>query len=88
MFMQKCIVCILLCVYFILTKNIHNEKFFYIFRILDISFNRITKIENLDNLTNLKRLFLINNKITKIENVGHLENLELLELGSNRIRVS
>ncbi|PRD24869.1 UNVERIFIED_CONTAM: Ppp1r7 [Trichonephila clavipes] len=55
--------------------------------VLDISFNRITKIENLSNLLNLKKLFLINNKITKIENLDALENLEMLELGSNRIRV-
>jgi protein phosphatase 1 regulatory subunit 7 len=56
-------------------------------RILDISFNRLKRIEGLQNLTKLKRLFLVNNKIGKIENVGHLRNLELLELGDNKIRV-
>lgn len=57
-------------------------------RILDLSFNRITKIEGLDNLLNLKKLFLSSNKISKIENLNHLVNLKLLELGDNKIRVS
>ena len=46
------------------------------------------KIEGLDNLTKLKKLFLVNNKIGKIENINHLVELEMLELGANRIRVS
>ena len=58
------------------------------FRSLDLSFNRLTKIENLGNLTRLRKLFLIHNKITKMENLDHLVNLEMLELGSNRIRVN
>ena len=57
------------------------------FRSLDLSFNRLTKIENLGSLTRLRKLFLIHNKITKIENIDHLVDLEMLELGSNRIRV-
>ena len=65
-----------------LTKNV------FCFRSLDLSFNRLTKIENLGNLTRLRKLFLIHNKITKMENLDHLVNLEMLELGSNRIRVN
>lgn len=56
-------------------------------RILDLSFNRITKIEGLENLLKLKKLFLSSNKIHKIENVNHLVELTLLELGDNKIRV-
>jgi len=55
---------------------------------LDISFNRIRKIENLSKLKKLKKLYLCANKITKIENLEELEGLELLELGDNKIRVS
>ena len=64
-----------------------SYNFLSIGRSLDLSFNRLTKIENLGSLTRLRKLFLIHNKISKIENIGHLVNLEMLELGSNRIRV-
>jgi len=57
------------------------------YSVLDLSFNRLTKIENLEALVNLQKLFLIHNKLTKIENIAHLTGLEMLELGSNRIRV-
>ena len=43
-------------------------------------------ISILENLTKLRKLFLVSNKITKIENVSHLKNLDMLELGDNRIR--
>jgi len=56
-------------------------------RILDLSFNRIRKIQNIGHLKQLKKLFLCANKITKIENLEELEGLELLELGDNKIRV-
>lgn len=54
----------------------------------DISFNRLTKIENLDALVNLEKLFLCSNKITVIENLSSLTGLTMLELGDNKIRVS
>lgn len=54
---------------------------------LDISFNRLTQIKNLDTLSNLRKLFLCSNRITKITNLGSLKNLTMLELGDNRIRV-
>lgn len=62
----------------------YNE---YSFRTLDISFNRVRKIENLEGLINLKKIFLCANKISRIENLNHLKNLEHLELGDNHIRV-
>lgn len=55
---------------------------------LDISFNRLTKIENLDALSSLQKLFLVSNKIPVIENLQGLSNLTMLELGDNKIRVS
>lgn len=58
------------------------------FRLLDISFNRLSKIENLDALVNLEKLFLCSNKISTIENLSSLTNLTMLELGDNKIRVS
>lgn len=61
---------------------------YLLFRILDLSFNRIREIEGLENLTNLDKLFLSSNKISKIENLSHLKKLTLLELGDNKIRVS
>lgn len=54
---------------------------------LDLSFNRLGKIENLDELVNLKKLYLVHNQIFKIENLDKLTELELLELGDNKIRV-
>ena len=57
-------------------------------RQLDLSFNRLQKLEGLEALTKLKQLYLVNNKIGHIENIGHLTQLQLLELGDNKIRVS
>jgi len=57
-------------------------------RLLDLSFNRIKKIENLNHLHKLRKLFLVNNKISEIEDISQLTQLSMLELGANRIRVS
>lgn len=57
-------------------------------RILDLSFNRITEIKNLEKLVKLQKLYLCANKLTKIENLETLTNLTMLELGDNRFRVS
>ncbi|XBW36861.1 hypothetical protein QEN19_002440 [Hanseniaspora menglaensis] len=53
---------------------------------LDLSFNKIGKINNLGKLVNLKELYLIENGINKIENLENLVNLEILELGGNEIQ--
>ena len=48
--------------------------------------NKLTKIENLENLTNLQVLYLNSNQLTKIENLGNLTNfLYLLDLGNNKL---
>ncbi len=57
------------------------------FRHLDLSYNRLRKIENLGTLTKLKILYLVHNKITKIDGLTSNLQLELLEMGDNRIRV-
>ena len=62
-------------------------RLLFIFRHLDISFNRLRKIEGLEALTKLKKLYLPSNKFSKIENIAHLTQLIMLELGANGIRV-
>ena len=47
--------------------------------------NKIEKISNLDNLTNLEKLELRGNKITKIEGLNNLKNLIKLTLSCNLI---
>ena len=60
---------------------------FYL-RILNISYNRISKIENLDVNVNLEELFLASNNLKEIEGISQLHNLKVLELGFNKIEVS
>lgn len=69
-------------------QEIKFSRKFFIHRLLDISFNRVNKIENLDALVNLEKLFLCSNKISVIENLSCLANLTMLELGDNKIRVN
>lgn len=52
---------------------------------LDLSFNKIKHIKNLDCLKKLENLYFVQNKISKIENLDQLCNLKNLELGGNRI---
>ncbi|QEU60438.1 Sds22 [Kluyveromyces lactis] len=53
---------------------------------LDLSFNKIRTIKNVDKLVNLENLYFVQNKISKIENLGSLTKLKNLELGGNRIK--
>ena len=52
---------------------------------LDLSFNKITKIENLDKLAKLKVLALFSNEIIDVEKLDALQELEVLRLGNNKI---
>jgi len=52
---------------------------------LNLSFNKITKIENLDKLTFLKKLDLWNNELTSISWLDSLSNLIDLHLWYNKI---
>lgn len=49
--------------------------------------NQISKIENLESLSNLSCLYLHHNKIKKIENLQSLTKLKKLYLGYNEINV-
>lgn len=53
---------------------------------LDLSFNKIKHIKNVDQLTKLKNLYFVQNKISVIENLSTLKNLKNLELGGNKIQ--
>lgn len=52
---------------------------------LDLSFNYIEKIENLEKLVHIESLSLYNNLISNIENLDDLENLKILSIGNNNI---
>lgn len=52
---------------------------------LDLSFNKIKNIKNIDKLENLENLYFVQNKIEVIENLSTLKKLKNLELGGNRI---
>lgn len=54
---------------------------------LDLSFNKIHHIKNLDGLPNLTDIYLLANKISKVTNLDNLVSLTNLELGSNNLRV-
>lgn len=52
---------------------------------LDLSSNKIKKIEGLDNLRELEMLLLAKNGISVIENMGALEKLTLFNIAHNCI---
>jgi Leucine-rich repeat (LRR) protein len=52
---------------------------------LYLSYNQITRIENLDKLPDLQYLDLSWNGITRIENLAELSNLQQLDLSGNQI---
>jgi len=54
-------------------------------QVVDLSYNRIVRIEGLDTLDELKRLNLAANEIDRIENVKLLNSLETLQLEGNNI---
>lgn len=52
---------------------------------LNLAFNLIEKLENLECLRSLEVLNVFGNKIRKIENVDRLENLIIFSAGNNLI---
>jgi protein phosphatase 1 regulatory subunit 7 len=52
-------------------------------RELNVSFNRIESIDNLNKLPNLRVLVLNHNKIKKLENLKNLRKLEVLHVNGN-----
>lgn len=53
---------------------------------LDLSYNKIKHIKNVNHLINLTDLYFVSNKISRIEGLDGLNQLRNLELASNRIR--
>lgn len=53
---------------------------------LDLSFNKIKNLKNLDTLVALEKFYICQNKLTRIENIAQFTELTYLELGANRIR--
>jgi protein phosphatase 1 regulatory subunit 7 len=53
---------------------------------LDLSFNKIKHIKNVNHLQTLKELYFVQNRISKIENLEGLSKLTMIELAANRIR--
>jgi len=53
---------------------------------LDLSFNKIKKIEGLETLTKLGDLSLYNNEIEKIENLDAQVHLNVFSIGQNQIK--
>lgn len=51
---------------------------------LDLTYNNISKIENLENCTKLERLDLDFNKLTKLENLESLTSLHTLNVTNMR----
>lgn len=52
---------------------------------LDLSFNKIKNIKNIENLVELENLYFVQNKIKEIKNLETLTKLKNLELGGNKI---
>lgn len=53
---------------------------------LDLSFNKIKHIKNVNHLKQLTELYFVQNRIQKIENLDGLDRLTMVELAANRIR--
>lgn len=54
---------------------------------LDLSFNKIKHIKNVEHLKKLRDIYFVQNKIQNIEGLEGLTKLRNLELAANRIRV-
>ena len=70
---------------FIEAGNVYLKQFISLKK-LDLSFNKLTKIDNLDCLKELRELNLSYNRITVIENLTKLPNLRVLTLDHNKIK--
>ncbi|KAI9677156.1 MAG: hypothetical protein M1829_002730 [Trizodia sp. TS-e1964] len=55
-------------------------------RSLDLSFNKIRTIKNVNHLCELRDLYFVQNKISNIQGLDGLSKLKNLELAANRIR--
>ncbi|OIV94286.1 hypothetical protein TanjilG_00035 [Lupinus angustifolius] len=70
-------------------KKIPDVSIFKQLLIFDVSFNEVTSLNGLANVSNtLKELYVSKNEVAKIEEIEHFDQLSILELGSNKLRVS
>ncbi|KAK6539402.1 hypothetical protein TWF694_009627 [Orbilia ellipsospora] len=53
---------------------------------LDLSYNSIKHVKNIENLVKLRNLYLASNRISTIEGLDTLAELTNLELGANKVR--
>lgn len=54
---------------------------------LDLSFNKIARIDNLEGLRDLRELILSYNRLEEIHaNIGKIQNLRVINLNHNKIR--
>jgi protein phosphatase 1 regulatory subunit 7 len=68
-------------------KDIHGLDEFTKLKSLDLSFNKIKHIKNVDHLSQLTDIYFVQNRISQIQGLDGLAKLRNLELGGNRIRV-
>ncbi|ODV79775.1 L domain-like protein [Suhomyces tanzawaensis NRRL Y-17324] len=54
---------------------------------LDLSFNKIKNIKNIETLTELENLYFVQNSIKEIKNLETLTKIKNLELGGNKIEI-
>jgi Leucine-rich repeat (LRR) protein len=55
-------------------------------RKLDLSFNKITRLDNLEGLKELKELNISYNQLEGLDNLGKLSGLRVVNLSHNKIR--
>ncbi|KAK7251534.1 hypothetical protein RIF29_34823 [Crotalaria pallida] len=69
-------------------RKIPDVSIFKKLLVFDVSFNEITSLHGLSNVSNtLKELYVSKNEVPKIEEIDHFVQLTILELGSNKLRV-
>ena len=70
-----------------LKKNYPNENKWNKIKEINCSHNRLTTLEGIENLVNLKRLRCYNNQLTSLEGIENLVNLELLRCYNNQLSI-
>lgn len=69
-----------------LISHVKGFDGFKVLTSLDLSFNKIKHIKNVNHLQTLKELYFVQNRISKIENLEGLDNVTMIELAANRLR--
>ena len=54
---------------------------------INCSHNKLTSLEGIENLVNLRRLYLNGNQLTSLEGIENLVNLELLRCYNNQLSI-